>query len=258
MRILLALFLMTTILIAGCNSGNNDASARTETNSQQTSASQEQEQTAQPAPSAPAAATQVSAEQNLAQTTAPIKVNSKLKEILAKSVKYKVTYDVTAAGTASQMTQYISDSNMRIDVAAQGIEARTYMVLGSNEITSCNKATGNWMCQKIAYTPTAADSAQDDVKKNVDSYAVVSTGSKIVAGVSTDCYRVTVKDGVVDYCYSADFVPLYVKTTAGAASSELTATSYSTTVTSADFILPAAVGAAVNPSDYLKNLPNVG
>ncbi len=176
--------------------------------------------------------------------------NTELKNILGQKIQYKVSYDVTAAGTASKMTQYISGSKIRIDTITQGFEIRSYLL--DKEFNSCNKITGDWMCQKIDYKQSDFDKTQEDAKANVEKYDVQSTGTKVVAGVTTSCYRITVKDGIVDYCYSPDYVPLYVKTTAGQASSELTATSYSTSVSEADFALPAQAK-AVNPEDYLKN-----
>jgi hypothetical protein len=164
-----------------------------------------------------------------------------------------VTYDVISSGTTSEMTQYLSGEKMRVDVNSQGMDVQTYLV--NNEYTTCNKATGSWMCQKIEYAPSATDKAREDIKTNVETYDVQSTGTKVVAGVTTDCYRVTTKEGTVDYCYSPDYVPLYIKTTAGATASEMIAKSYLASVKLSDFNPPAEAGAAVNPQDYLNNLP---
>jgi hypothetical protein len=178
---------------------------------------------------------------------------NKLKDIFAKNVKFAVTYDVKTAGTQNEMTQYITDGKMRTDITTQGMEVRSYLI--GDEYTSCNKATGDWMCQKITYEPSSADTAKDDIKKNPEQYAIESLPGRTIARAATDCFRITTKNGVVEYCYSNEGVPLYMKTTAGAATSELIAKEYSTTVPADSFDLPAEPGEAIDPSKYLENLP---
>jgi len=244
MKAILALLLVIAIVVCGCSSNapvqNIKAVDTTQGNTANTKG------TTQASNQAASATTQKTTDSNS---------NSKLKNILAAAVKYKVTYDITAAGTSSQMTQYISGGKIRIDMNTAGMEVQTYYM--NNEYDVCNKATGNWMCQKLDYTPSTSDTAQNDVKNNIDTYNVVSSGTKIVAGVNTNCYTITTKDGTVEYCYSNDNVPLYIKMTSGNITSEMTATSYSTTVTDQDFVVPAKVGAGIstNPADYANYQP---
>jgi len=236
MKVILACLVILMVVITGCSSSTpSDQTTKTDS---------------------PTVKEAVKETPQTAVTPTTSSANAKLKTILGQKIQYKATYDVKAAGTSSLMTQYMSGDKIRIDVTASGMEIQTFLI--NKEFTTCNKATGSWMCQKVDYTPSATDKAQEDVKANVESYDVQSTGTKEVAGVTTDCYKITTKDGSVDYCYSADYVPLYVKTTAGAASSELIAQSYTKSVSDQDFVLPAQPGAAINPADYAKNLPKMG
>jgi PBP1b-binding outer membrane lipoprotein LpoB len=68
---------------------------------------------------------------------------SSLRNILAASTGYKVAYDINAAGTTTQMTQYISGGKLRIDMSAGGLDVQTYYL--NNSYIVCNKATGIWM-----------------------------------------------------------------------------------------------------------------
>ncbi len=242
MKKVLFVLCVLALLVIGCNSQPTQQNAPDQAVQKAPAQAQQEDSKAADAPA-----------QKEDTKKAP-KANSQLKEIFDKSVKYKVTYNVAAAGTTSQMTQYIGNGNMRTDVTASGVEIRSYLING--EFNTCNKVAGSWTCQAISYTPSASDAAQEDTKANINAYTVDSIGSRTVAGTSTDCFRVTIKDGSVEYCYSKDYAPLYIKTTAGAASSELTATSYSTSVSDSDFELPAAAGEAIDPSEYLKNIPS--
>lgn len=238
MKTILALLVVLAFIVSGCSSSTPEQNLNTVDSSKTDSVGTSQ-----------------TGDETVSKTETTVSnANSKLKGILSSTVKYKVTYDITSVGTTSQMTQYISGDKVRIDMTSDGMEIQSYYL--NSEYVVCNKATGNWMCQKMTYTP----SATDDVKKNVESYDVQSIGTKMVAGVTADCYKITTKDGAVEYCYSKDNVPLYIKTTSGAISSEMTAKSYSTSVSDADFIAPAKVGAAIstNPADYMNPVPGTG
>ncbi len=253
MKAILGIVMILLLAVVACNSNTPTQQANTDKVSADTSAKDvpTQAKTAKDTSSISADTPSKKIPDSVPQEKLIAKnANTELKNILGQKIQYKVSYDVTAAGTASKMTQYISGNKIRIDTLTQGFEIRSYLF--DKEFNSCNKITGDWICQKIDYKQSDSDKTQTDAKANVEKYDVQSTGTKVVAGVTTSCYRITVTDGIVDYCYSPDYVPLYVKTTAGKASSELTATSYSLSVSEADFALPAQAK-AVNPEDYLKN-----
>jgi hypothetical protein len=104
--------------------------------------------------------------------------------------------------------------------------------------------------------PTVTYNAQNDVRKNIDNFDVVSSGTKIVAGVTTNCFTTSTANSSVEYCYSGDYVPLYIKSTAGNISTEMIAKSYTKSVTDNDFVAPAeAKTISTNPSDYENYQP---
>ena len=155
----------------------------------------------------------------------------------------KVIYDVAsnAAGTQTsiKMAQYLNGSKrMRIDASAGGIEARSYLL--DDLFYSCNNQ-GAWACTKIAISKdnygNAADNGQD--------YALVEDGTMSIGGVVVKCFQVTGRN--IQYyrsCNLPEGAPLYVRmksTTEGkTVTTEMKATSYSTSVQDSDFVLPAA------------------
>jgi hypothetical protein len=165
---------------------------------------------------------------------------SKLVETMANQIVYKADYDVVAQGQTSQMTQYFKGGNMRMDITAQGFEMRSYLL--EDRFYACNMATGSWMCQEIAYQKDVSQ----DVQENIQNYEVTELPSRVIAGTTADCYLVKAEQGDVEYCY-AEYVPLYIKTSA----SEMTATSYSKSVSSSDLELPAEPGVPIDPSQLM-------
>ncbi|MCX6772735.1 MAG: hypothetical protein NTV88_03110 [Candidatus Micrarchaeota archaeon] len=167
---------------------------------------------------------------------------------LKSTLQYKVAYDISS-GTAGQqavlqMTQYLKGTTkMRSDSAYQGIESRTYVVDGA--YYSCSNAQGAWTCMKLTIPKEDTTKSIDDVATNKENYQITADGTMQVAGVTANCYKVIGKN--LDYsrsCYSPEGVPLYVKITSTSAqgetgSTEMTATSYSTSVSDSDFALPA-------------------
>ncbi|MCB9362873.1 DUF4412 domain-containing protein [Candidatus Woesearchaeota archaeon] len=163
---------------------------------------------------------------------------NELLEIFAAKVEFMVVYDVTAVvdgkTSTSQMTQYMKGTKMRTDVETQGIAVRTYML--GDIITSCNDATGGWMCNEMEMQE--AD-ASEQVKENAAEYDITKLADRTVAGTKAECYRITTKDGTVDYCY-AEGVPLYIETKTAQADSTVVATSYSKKVADSVFEIPAS------------------
>ncbi|MFH1072326.1 MAG: hypothetical protein V1743_02765 [Nanoarchaeota archaeon] len=241
MKYLIALLVMAVLAAACTNTPNTE---RTADNSQQT------------APGSPDTSDQSAATETPENTPAENEAGTgtgdtpaKLKDIFSRKAEFVVTYTVRAAGTESEMTQYVADAKMRTDVATQGIEARTFLI--GNEYTSCNKAGEEWMCQKIAYTPST--NTADDVKENIDQYTVENLPGRTIAGAATDCFKVSMTDGTAEYCYSKEFVPLYIKTTAGTTVSEMEAKTYSTSIPADAFTFPAEPGEPIDMSQYVPS-----
>ena len=167
---------------------------------------------------------------------------------LRSTLQYKVAYDVAteAAGQqmSVQMSQYIKGlSKMRTDSTYSGIESRTYLL--DKTFYTCTKQAA-WNCMKMAVQEEQGSTqAMDNVQSNISDYQVVADGTMQVAGVTATCYKVTGKD--IEYyrsCHSPEGVPLYIKMQTSAAgqssTTEMTASSYSTSVPDSDFVLPAA------------------
>jgi outer membrane lipoprotein-sorting protein len=169
-----------------------------------------------------------------------------------KTTAYKATYTWTiAAGgqtVASTQTWYYKAPNARFDYSVgPGASFSLFSLADGSYI--CTTAGGSASCQKAASQAAfgqnpAADFAlqlQGDPSKFNASF----TGSQSIAGQQAQCYSVkSIAAGAfgdVSTCYSSTGVPL--KTTILASGSTITmeATAFSTTVTDADFALPAAV-----------------
>jgi hypothetical protein len=157
------------------------------------------------------------------------------------NIMYKVTYDMTATAqgysTSGTMTQYIKGMNkFRTDMTTQGMETRTYM--DGATVTSCNMMNSAWSCRTIEITPEMK--AQQDAQQNPAQYDVTELPSRTIAGAQADCFQINNVNGyTVEYCYSSQGVPLYMKTSGAQYTSEMTATSFTTVVSDADFVPPA-------------------
>jgi hypothetical protein len=211
---------------------------------------------ASPAAQAPAATTAAAATSTQATTTAaPATAGGANIADLLKAGKlstYKVTYKwTTSAGgqtQTSEQTWYYKAPNARFDFSAgPGATFSVYSLTDGTYV--CTNAGGTGFCQKSGdQTAFGANPAADfalQLQGDPTKFNAAFTGSQTIAGQQAQCY--TVKSlgagayGDVSTCYSAGGVPL--KTTISSQGSTFTmeATGFSTTVTDADFKLPAAV-----------------
>jgi len=213
----------------------------------------------QPAPQAPAQ------QQNNQQPPAPPagdgqqtqqSSGSPLDELLGSlggTSGWKVAYTITGSEmpNALQMTQYMKGTDkFRTDSTFEGTESRTYLL--GNDIYSCTNS-GGWTCFKFSGQMSGDDSfkIEKNLKDDSSKYTVTADGTKQVAGVTATCYKIVSSDSTTRYCVY-DSVPLYVMSTGTsngrAYTSEMTATSYSKSVSDADFVLPATA----------QELPSIG
>lgn len=194
-----------------------------------------------PTPAAPAQANNASAGTNPAPeqpSAAPSSASDALLGALTGNSGYKVVYQVTAGTAASyEMTEYLKGGNMRTDIALSGMQSRTYVISG--KVTSCILAGTTWSCNALPSQNTQSVDIGEQLKADPSKYAITADGTQTVAGVAATCYKVVGTDATVRYCISSEGVPLYVKTTAQGMDVVMQATSYSTSVTDADFALPA-------------------
>lgn len=196
------------------------------------------------------------------------------------NIEWMVSYDMTSAYSGEEfegtMTQYVDgEEKMRMDMTAQGQETRTYML--DNNVYSCFNQDGSWSCMGFEQTEEEQETQtpqdiREDIQGDMESYEITSLGQRNIAGSVAQCYRLVGTDGnTVEYCFSSEGVPLYVKTTSNQGDlSEMTATSYSTNVASNAFELPAepqsfAAGGTMpaegegmgdeNPCSYCEQMP---
>ncbi|MFN2572679.1 MAG: hypothetical protein ABR537_13885 [Gemmatimonadales bacterium] len=202
------------------------------------------------APAAAATTTPPAATTGAAVTTSGPNIADVLKA--GKGTTYKATYKwtTTAGGqsTTSEQTWYYKAPNSRFDFSAG--PGATFSVYSLSDGTYvCTTAGGQGFCQKSADQAAlgqnpAADFAlqlQGDPAKFNASF----TGSQSIAGQQAQCYTVKSLAGTafgdVSTCYSSTGVPLKTTINSQGSTFVMEATAFSTTVTDADFKLPAAV-----------------
>jgi hypothetical protein len=204
-----------------------------------------------------------------------------LKLLGAKAnLEWKVAY--TIANTDSegetatmQLTQYMkTEKKIRMDMMAAGTESQTFMVNGV--ATVCSKISGSWNCFKMdtdqqeEQTP-ASERYETQIEENPSDYGIVADGTKQVAGVTATCFKITQNADNVEarYCFK-DSVPLYIYTKSPDFTSEMTATSYSKSVSDSDFVPPAeakdinalvgglggGAGSTADPCSYCDMVPS--
>ncbi|MFH2105879.1 MAG: hypothetical protein ABII22_01350 [Candidatus Micrarchaeota archaeon] len=156
-----------------------------------------------------------------------------------KVASWKVTYEFVSGSQSYVMVQYKrGGSDMRTDLSMQGTESRVYFL--SDILYSCNKQGETWVCYSMA-----GFESEDTFSKAVATlprYMITELPSMQLAGVDAKCYNLKDADGLeMDYCFSPEGVPLYIRTGATSQLPEVVvkATSYSAQVTDADFQLPA-------------------
>jgi hypothetical protein len=166
-----------------------------------------------------------------------------------RNLQWKIAYDLKSEmdgkTVMSQLTQYMKgEDRFRTDMMYDGTESRVYMV--EETFTMCSKQDGDWQCFKT--TPQEGDDSADvqdwetEYEQNEDDYTIVADGTKVVAGVSTKCFKVVDQkssDSVVRYCFASDGAPLYIYFSGQGTTSEMIATSYSKSVSDSEFTPPA-------------------
>jgi uncharacterized protein YcfL len=166
------------------------------------------------------------------------------------NIQWKAVYDISAAGKSYEMTQYIKGlKRFRTDMSLQGMESRTYMV--DDVYSSCTKVMDKWNCFKIDVPKQ--DESDKAIQSNPTDYTIVADGTMNVAGTTAKCFKVTgLKiEGTFRYCYSNEGVLLYTKMQTAQATTEMTAKSYTTSVSDSEFVLPAEATQMTMPS-YLS------
>lgn len=201
-------------------------------------------------PAAPPAATAASAPAaTAAPPPQPIPSGPNLGALFtaAKTASYKVTYRLSGTGGAQpltgEQTMYIKPPNTRVDMTTMVGGQTGHMSLYSlpDGVFMCLRQ-GQVFCTK---SPVPLPSAADLVRQNLpaDPTSVTPQGSRQIAGQSTACFRSGAGGQAATMCMTEGGVPLYMES----AGSVLEATSFSTSVSDADFTLPAQPSGAGAP-----------
>ena len=169
-----------------------------------------------------------------------------------KLSSYKVTYKwtVTAGGQTqtSEQTWYYKAPKARFDFSAgpgavfsvYTLPDGTYMCTGAGGQTFCQKGPAG---SGLDANPAASFGLQ--LTDHPEQFNSSFQGTKSIAGQTAQCYGVKSLAGAafgdVTTCYSSAGVPLLTQIKSPNGDFSMEATNFSTTVTDADFVLPAAV-----------------
>ena len=164
---------------------------------------------------------------------------------------YKVTYKwtIVAGGQTqtSEQTWYYKAPKARFDFSAGPGSLFSVFTLEDGTYI-CTTAGGQSFCQKspggtgLDANPAASFGLQ--FQDHPEQFNASFQGTRSIAGQSAQCYGVkSIAAGAfgdVTSCYSSNGVPLLTKMTSQGQEFTMEASNFSTTVTDADFKLPAA------------------
>lgn len=182
-------------------------------------------------------------------------VSSELTQFLSNkaNLQWKIAYDVATEAQGQsismKMTQYYKGAKkIRTDMRTQGVESRTYIV--NDELTVCSQTQDSWNCFKTQLQEDKIGDTEKDFQSNLGNYNAVADGSKTVAGTSAKCFKVTDKSNKISMreCFSGDGIPLYIYMAGQGFTTEMTAASFSKTVSDSDFEVPAGAQTSTMPS----------
>jgi hypothetical protein len=268
-NVLFAIFLVTLLLTAGCNSPPKE-------NAQQTTSTQAagQENAGQTVTTITTRANAVTTITSTTQTSvnpgAGTDLNAQLKSLLQNGAKdYMAAYDTTMTGSGQndykgEMDYYVKADKVRVDtlIQVQGMgESRFYLL--SNDYIVCTKQGSDWACIKMPQQDSSKDPNQqsEDIQNSIDKSVVVNLPDRVIAGVPAKCYKITVTattndvsrgimpSGEYVYCISPDGVILYSEGTTGGVHIVQEAKRYTTSVSDSDFVPPS------EPKDLTAGMP---
>ena len=203
------------------------------------------------APTVPAAAATVAQAATSAASATPSGPNVADLLKAGKLSTYKVTYKwtIVAGGQTqtSEQTWYYKAPKARFDFSAGPGSLFSVFTLEDGTYV-CTTAGGQSFCQKspggtgLDANPAASFGLQ--FQDHPEQFNASFQGTRSIAGQTAQCYGVkSVAVGAfsdVTSCYSSNGVPLLTKMTSQGQEFTMEASNFSTTVTDADFKLPAA------------------
>jgi hypothetical protein len=174
----------------------------------------------------------------------------------AKLAEYKVTYRLTATGSGSsfsgEQSWYFKPPNARFDFKTDfGGQSTTMSIFSlADGVFMCFGTSGTPQCLSTPPTGSPLDnnlaaSFQSSLVTHPESYGGSYVESKEIAGQKALCYDVKAVSaaaaGVSEgrFCWSEKGIPLVSSFTASGGTWSMEATSVSSSVPDADFVLPA-------------------
>ena len=199
--------------------------------------------------------------QNAGSATPPVSktsgsADSEFREMLQgkNRIEWQAAYDIKGKygqqEFQSSTTQYFKGTKSRMDVLQGGLESRSYVIDGTSYF--CTK-TGKLSCSKL---PSSKDvlaelnKMENDVNSGNIEYTVKSDGTKSIAGATAKCFLLSVpsKSTTLRYCFSKEGVMLYTLSQGSSGTTEMTAKTYSTSVSDSIFQLPAEASTLTIPT----------
>jgi hypothetical protein len=180
-------------------------------------------------------------------------INRELTSMMRRQVNlnYHVDYDSTirSAGIPEQrmrMSYYMQGADrMRVDITTDDLQSRSYMM--DDKYTVCTLMMDAWNCMNYDLEDEVYDdysNVDNEHISNIEQGKVSRLPPRTIAGVLSSCFRAEVDYGTMDYCYTPDGIPVYMRSESDydgqTAVSEMTATRISTSIPQGTFDLPVA------------------
>jgi hypothetical protein len=167
---------------------------------------------------------------------------SELKNLVMKKAEYKVTYDIKQSSNEQSFdavqTLVMKGNNMKYEMVTE--QGKTMFYYLDEKVYSCMDMSSQKMCFEMesssAENPTKN---QDELVQNFDDLDITMKSSREIAGTTAKCFEYGFEEAKVEYCFSKEGVPLYMKMLGMEEFNfEMTAKDYSTDVSDSEFTLP--------------------
>lgn len=172
-----------------------------------------------------------------------------------KQAAYKVTYRISGTSNGEKMsgeqTWYVKPPRSRMDFSLSGTGAagNASLYLLGDGVVMCSKAEGATTCLKMPKTQAMQQNqgamAQEQVQEKPGDFDMQYQGTRDIAGQQGQCFALKPKGSIQagftegTFCYSKQGVPLLTQSKGQGFEMTMEATSFSASVTDADFKLPA-------------------
>lgn len=173
-----------------------------------------------------------------------------------KQASYKVTYKITGTSAgqnlSGEQTWYLKPPKTRMDfsLGGTGEAGRASLYLTGDDTVMCSMAGGATTCLKMpkaqAMQQSQGASAQEQVQTNPAGFDGSFQGTKDIAGQQGLCFVLKPKGsseaGFTEgtFCYTKQGALLLMQSKSQGSEMKMEATSFSTSVSDADFQLPSA------------------